>query len=88
MRSLVWHCEESVAIRYTASTTEVVSVKSTELSGHAEALRLHLDAVLEELNFLIKNAGNEKLKPFVEDQIVEFDQAWLRSRSPSPRYNS
>ena len=48
----------------------------TQLNGHAEALRLHLDAVLEELNFFIKNAGNEKLKPFVQDSIAEFDVAW------------
>ena len=48
----------------------------TELKGHAVALRLHLDAVLEELRFYVANNGNEQLKPFVEDQVREFETVW------------
>ena len=47
-----------------------------DLRNHHDALKLHFESVMEELRFYIVNKGDPQLKPFVEDRIGEFDEAW------------
>ena len=47
-----------------------------DLRNHHDALKLHIESVMEELRFYIANKGDPQLKPFVEDRIGEFDEAW------------
>ena len=47
-----------------------------DLRNHHHALKQHFESVMEELRFYIANKGDLRLKPFVEDRIGEFDEAW------------
>jgi hypothetical protein len=47
-----------------------------DLRNHHDPLKLHFESVMEELGFYIANKGDPRLKPFVEDRIGEFEEAW------------